>query len=201
MELAGAFGVEIDSERLHPANNDSFRAAMRQLTGAVCLITHTAQGGRAGLTATSVSSLSTDPPSLVVCINRASTSSPGFAVGVAFGVNLLGAHQQEFADRFAGRGGVSGAERFAEGRWVGAPLLCDSPAAFDCEVEDIIERHTHAIVIGRVRRAAAREQGGALVYWRGAYDSLGWSDDEISRAVGATPRSTEAWLHVANARD
>ena len=52
----------------------------------------------------------------------------------------------------------------------GAPLLRDSLAAFDCEVEDVIERHTHAIVIGRVRRVASRQQGGALVYWRGAYD-------------------------------
>ena len=145
---------------------------MRQLTGAVCLITHTAITGRAALTVTTVTSLSTDPPTLIVCVNRDSPSYPGLAPGVAFGVNVLGAHQQEFADRFSGRGGACEAERFAEGHWIvapsGAPLLRDSLAAFDCEVEDIIERHTHAIVIGRVRRVASRKQGGALVYWRGA---------------------------------
>ena len=68
-------------------------------------------------------------------------------------------------------------------------------------IEDVIERHTHAIVIGRVKRVASRKQGGALVYWRGAYNSLGWSDEEISRAIGVTPWSGEARLSAANARD
>ena len=194
-----------DGARLDPADSASFGAAMRQLTGAVCLITHAARAGRVGLIATTVTSLSTEPPSLIVCVNRGSQSYPGLTPGAAFGVNVLGAHQQEFADRFSDRAGVSAAERFAEGHWIvapsGAPLLSDSLAAFDCEVEDIIERHTHAIVIGRVRRVAARKQGGALVYWRGAYDSLGWSDEEISRAIGVTPTSGEARRSLASARD
>ena len=104
---------------------------------------------------------------------------------------MLGAHQQEFADRFSGGAGISGAERFDHGHWThspnGAPLLRDSLAAFDCEVDDIIERHTHAIIIGRVKGIAIRKHGGALVYWRGIYDFLGWDDDELSRAVGVTP--------------
>lgn len=71
----------------------------------------------------------------------------------------------------------------------GAPLLWDALAAFACEVDDIVERNTHAIVIGRVKHAAAASGGGALVYWRGGYDQLGWSDDELARATGLSPQS------------
>ena len=54
----------------------------------------------------------------------------------------------------------------------GAPLLSDALAAFDCSVEEIIERHSHAIIIGRVEAVSRRGGGGALVYWRGDYDQL-----------------------------
>ena len=68
---------------------------------------------------------------------------------------MLGAAHGELAERFAGRGGFKGAERFADGDWVslvtGAPVLADALAAIDCRVEDIVERHTHAIVIGAVQ--------------------------------------------------
>jgi len=57
----------------------------------------------------------------------------------------------------------------------------------DCAVEEIIERHTHAIVIGRVKDIAVSDGAGALVYWRGGFDQLGWSQEELSRAVGLTP--------------
>ena len=132
---------------------------MRQLTGAVRLITHSVRADRrAGLTATAVTFLSTNPPSLLACVNRNSSSYPGLAPGVAFGVNVLGADHRELADRFAGRDWRETAPNAfakAAGRSSpsGAPLFSDALAAFDCEVEDIIERHTHAIVIGRVKRS------------------------------------------------
>ena len=52
----------------------------------------------------------------------------------------------------------------------------------------MIERHTHAILIGRVRQARSLGDCGALIYWRGAYDQIGWTDAEIARAVGLSPR-------------
>ncbi len=173
------------------ADGDAFRAAMRHLASGVCLVTHSVGGARAGMTATAVASLSLVPPTLIVCVNRAASTYAGLTPGVAFGVSVLGADHREFAERFAGRTGEEGAERFREGRWLiaphGAPLLGDALAAFACEVEEIVERNTHAIVIGRVKRAAAASGGGALVYWRGGYDQLGWSDDELARATGLSP--------------
>ena len=170
---------------------DAFRAAMRQLASGVSIVTHGEGQTRTGMTATSVSSLSSDPPTLLVCVNRNASIYRGLRPGEAFGVSLLSADQIETADVFAGRAGLQGMERFAHGRWRtthgGADLLAGALAAFACEVEDIFERHTHAIVIGRVLQAFAGEAGGALLYWRGAYDQLGWRADEVSRAIGVTP--------------
>jgi flavin reductase (DIM6/NTAB) family NADH-FMN oxidoreductase RutF len=175
------------------ADVDAFRAAMRQLASGVCLVTHNNDGERAGMTATAVASLSLDPPTLIVCVNRAASTYAGLRPGAVFGVSVLGADHREFAERFAGRTGEDGAERFREGRWRmspnGAPLLLDALASFACEVDDIVERNTHAIVIGRVKHVAAASGGGALVYWRGGYDQLGWSEDELARATGRSPTS------------
>jgi flavin reductase (DIM6/NTAB) family NADH-FMN oxidoreductase RutF len=175
------------------ADVDAFRAAMRQLASGICLVTHSVGRERVGMTATAVASLSLDPPTLMVCVNRPASTYAGLRPGVAFGVSVLGADHREFAERFAGRTGEEGAERFREGRWRtspnGAPLLGDALAAFACEVDDVVERSAYAIIIGRVKHAAAASSGGALVYWRGAYDQLGWSDDELARATGRSPTS------------
>lgn len=155
---------------------EGFRSAMRHLASGVSVIT-TGQGeGRTGLTATSVSSLSMEPPSLVVCINRASTTLKAMRDNRVFGVNLLGAGHREVADRFAGRGNVSGAARYHGSEWItlvpGAPILADALAAIDCTIDTIMEWSTHAVVIGRVE--ATHQPGGAqaLVHWRRTYLDL-----------------------------
>ena len=173
---------------------DEFRVAMRELAGAVSIISAGEGERRAGFDATSVSSLSLDPPTLVDCVNRASSSWPVLREASSFGVNVLSASHREIAHRFAGRTGAEGAQRYEGGHWItlatGAPLLSDALAAFDCSVDEIIERHSHAIVIGRIDAVRRRGGGGALVYWRGDYDQLGWSQDEISNAVGCAGRSS-----------
>ena len=90
--------------------------------------------------------------------------------------------------RFAGRGGEKGAARYAGASWstgrTGAPLLDGALAALDCEVEELIERHSHAIVIGRVREIRLGGEDAALLYWRGDYERLGWMAEEASTALG-----------------
>jgi flavin reductase (DIM6/NTAB) family NADH-FMN oxidoreductase RutF len=146
---------------------------------------------RAGVTVTSIASLSADPPTLLVCVDRASSSYRAILSHGRFAVNVLAADQREIADRFAGGSELKGEDRFREGRWLalpgGAPYLTDSVGVFDCEADERIERHTHAIVIGRIRRVLIGDGSGALVRWRGAYDQVGWSRDEIARAVGLSP--------------
>ena len=169
----------------------AFRDAMRRLPAGVCVISIGEGAERTGLTATSVSSLSVDPPTMLVSVNRASSSYEALTRYRAFGVNVLAADHHAVANSFAGREGAQGAERYAAGRWLtltsGVSVLSDAVAAFDCEVEERIERHSHAIVIGRVRGLLVPGGPSALVYWRGQYDQLGWTDEEVSRAVGLRP--------------
>ena len=175
-----------------PTVPDAFRRAMRQLASGISVVTHGAGEQRTGLTATSVSSLSAEPPTLIICVNRSASLYQQLGSGDLFGVSVLAAEHAEIADRFAGRSGLSRAERFREGRWIstheGVSLLADAIAAFECQTEDIIERYSHAILIGRVRAATHKSADAALLYWRGAYDSIGWSAEEISRAIGVTPK-------------
>jgi flavin reductase (DIM6/NTAB) family NADH-FMN oxidoreductase RutF len=177
---------------LTDATGTSFRQAMRQIACGVGVITLGAGEDRAGLTATSVCPLSTDPPTLLVCVDRGSSSTPVLKRLGAFAVNVLAADQREAAELFAGGSAPRGPERFKAGRWLTLPsgisALAGSVAVFECEVDELIERGVHAIVIGRVRRAFAGGGSGALVSWRGSYDPVGWSSDEIARAVGLSPR-------------
>jgi flavin reductase (DIM6/NTAB) family NADH-FMN oxidoreductase RutF len=155
---------------------DLFRSAMRNLAGGVSVVTAGCGEARSGLTATSVSSLSLEPPSLLVCIRRASATLSAIAAHRAFAVNVLSADRRDLAERFAGQTGLSGADRFGEDDWVslatGAPLLADALAAVDCAVERMIEWGSHMILIGRVRAIRLGDGPGPLVYWRGSYGQL-----------------------------
>ena len=165
-----------------------FRSALRHLAGGVSVITTGRGDGRTGLTVTSLSSLSAEPPTVMFGLNLSSSSFPVLRRHRSFGVNFLTAAQKEIADRFAGRGGEKGPARYVEARWsegrTGAPLLEGALAALDCEVEELIERHSHAIVIGRVREIRLGTDEAALLYWRGDYERLGWMAEEARTALG-----------------
>jgi flavin reductase (DIM6/NTAB) family NADH-FMN oxidoreductase RutF len=109
---------------------------------------------------------------MIVCVNRSASSWPLFQRYGHFCVNVLAAHHQAVADRFAGRHGVTGAARYDGVRWerlaTGASALADAVAAIDCTIEETIERHSHAILVGTVR--AIRIRGGEpLIYAAGRY--------------------------------
>jgi flavin reductase (DIM6/NTAB) family NADH-FMN oxidoreductase RutF len=155
----------------------AFRLAMREFASGVALVTTGRGEQRTGCTATSLCSLSLDPPSLIVCIARSSSTLAALRTAKTFGVNVLAGAHENLADRFSGRSGVKGAARFAGAEWTtlvtGAPLLRDALACIDCNVEEVLERHTHAIVIGRVAAAHHREGAPALVHWRTRFQQLG----------------------------
>jgi flavin reductase (DIM6/NTAB) family NADH-FMN oxidoreductase RutF len=178
---------------LREATDGAFRDAMRQLASGVCVVTSGSGPDNIALTAASVSSLSSDPPTLLVCVNRTSLTYRVLKSCGAFAVNVLAADQREIADRFAGGSRLTRADRFRDGLCRvlpgGVAYLAGSVAVFDCEADERIEKHTHAIVIGRVKRVLVGDGSGALVRWRGAYDQVGWSRDEIARAIGLSPRA------------
>ena len=153
-----------------------FRDAMRAFVGNCSLIT-TGEGEAAtGLIVTSAISLSAEPPLLLACINRSSSSWPVLKESGKFGWSSLGAAHQPVAERFSGFGGVKGPARYAGAEWetavTGARLLKGAPTAFDCTVEEMIDRATHSILIGRVQAIRTTPDAGALIYWNGAYRSL-----------------------------
>jgi flavin reductase (DIM6/NTAB) family NADH-FMN oxidoreductase RutF len=168
-----------------------FRNAMRQLTGGVSVITAGKGRDISGMTVTSVSSLSVDPPSLIVSLNRESSSWPLVKRYGFFGVNILTSDQVDIAERFTGKGGLKGADRFAGAPWTtrasGVPLLADALAAIDCEVEDVVERHSHAIVIGRVLDVAVSARTAALAYWQGRYVAIDQDEDAAKLAEVSVP--------------
>jgi len=176
---------------LHDVPSHAFRTAMRSLASGVSVITAGRGRDITGMTVTSVSSLSVEPPTLIVSINRSSSSWPLLQRYGAFGVNILSADQVDIAERFSGKDGLKGAERFAGAQWLtrasGVPLLSDALAAIDCEVEETIERHSHAIVIGRVRDIVTSPAHSALTYWDGQYVAIDQDEDNLKLAEVSVP--------------
>ena len=179
--------IQIDRE----ASSGDFRSAMRHLAGGVSVITVGRGTDITGMTVTSVSSLAVDPPTLIVSINRESSSWPLLKAHGFFGVNILTGDQLDVAERFSGKDGLKGAARFAGAQWItlvsGVPLLAGALAAIDCEVEDIVERHSHAIVIGRVTDMRLSPRGAALAYWQGQYVAIDRDEDAIRLADVSVP--------------
>ena len=171
---------------------DDLRGAMRQLTGGVSIITAGRGKDISGMTVTSVSSLSVDPPALIVSIHRGASSWPLLKRYGFFGVNILTSDQANIAERFAGKDGLKGADRFSGAKWTtlasGVPLLVDALAAIDCEVEETIERHSHAIVIGRVLDVQVSVRMAALANWQGQYVAIDRDEDAIKLAEVSLPR-------------
>ena len=169
------------------ADAGAFRAAMRQLPGGVAIITAADRSGAGGMTVTSLVSLSVDPPSIMVAINRSTSTWPLIAASGAFGANILAADDVDLADRFSGKGGLKGTRRFEPELWstlsTGAPILVSALVALDCRVERIIEHHTHAIVIGRVVEVRATNGRDALAYRNGSYVAVG--DDDLQTLADA----------------
>jgi flavin reductase (DIM6/NTAB) family NADH-FMN oxidoreductase RutF len=170
---------------------DDFRGAMRHLAGGVSVITVGRGKDISGMTVTSVSSLSVDPPALIVSINRQSSSWPLLKRHGFFGVNILAADQIDIAERFTGKDGLKGADRFAGAKWTtrvsGVPLLVGALAAIDCEAEEIIERHSHAIVVGRVLDIGASQRTAALSYWQSQYVAIDQDEDAVRLAEVSLP--------------
>jgi 3-hydroxy-9,10-secoandrosta-1,3,5(10)-triene-9,17-dione monooxygenase reductase component len=154
----------------------TFKDAMRHLVGGVSVITAGAGEVRTGLTVTSAISLSLDPPTMLVCVNRNASAWPVIQRERHYCVNILDARHQHIADRFAGRGGVKGGARYEGARWrqlaTGASGLEDALAVIDCAVEEVIERHSHGIVIGSVQAVHLGQGAEALVYGHGRYRVL-----------------------------
>jgi flavin reductase (DIM6/NTAB) family NADH-FMN oxidoreductase RutF len=150
-----------------------FRDAMSRLGAAVHVVTTAGPAGKSGFTATAVCSVSDQPATLLVCLNRGSNSAPILAQNGVFCVNTLGANAEKLANLFAGRGSASRSERFNVGDWTvlktGAPVLASAVVAFDCRAMEIKAVASHYVVFGVVEAVRLGPSGPALVYHERAY--------------------------------
>lgn len=148
-----------------------FRAAMRRLAASVAVVAARGENGPVGMAATSVTSLTVDPPAVLVCVNRA-TALHGLLVPTApLSVNLLARDQQDVSAAFGG--GVPQDERFRIGEWSegpdGVPELVGAQANLACVIDAMLAYGTHSIVIARVLRATVSDAVTPLIYQDGAY--------------------------------
>lgn len=156
-----------------------FKQGMRCLAGSVNIVAlQGLDGVLLGVTATAVCSLSAEPPSLVVCINRESLLASGLEIGKHFSVSVLSEHQKDVAEAFGGRKGVVGRNRFAYGEWYRSeddvPLLAGARACLECRVENTMDYGTHRAAIGAVTDVHLGEADErSLVFANGQYFPVG----------------------------
>ncbi|BCI67596.1 FMN reductase (NADH) RutF [Acetobacter aceti] len=151
-----------------------FREAMARLGAAVTVVTTGTLAEPVGFTASAVCSVTDDPPTLLVCLKRASRVREAFREGGPMCVNVLASAQQHLSDRFASA--LDAVERFAVGHWTtletGAPCLEEAVSSLDCRIERIVEVGTHSVLFGQVQAVRMGNPVPALVYFNRAYHHL-----------------------------
>ncbi|MGZ5895569.1 MAG: flavin reductase [Xanthobacteraceae bacterium] len=153
-----------------------FREAMSRYGAAVHIITSDGQSGKGGFTATAVCSVSDDPPTLLVCVNRKSQGGQVLTNNGVFCVNTLGAADEALSNLFAGRTGIATADRFATGTWetlaTGSPILSSAIVACDCRVVEINAVGSHNVIFGVVEAVKLGAAVPGLVYHGRSYKTV-----------------------------
>ncbi|MCY1417964.1 FMN reductase (NADH) RutF [compost metagenome] len=145
-----------------------FRNAMALLGGAVSVITTDGAAGRFGFTASAVCSVTDQPPTLLVCMNRSSHSNVHFKTNGVLSVNVLTAEHQDISGVFANRE-LTMEQRFAAAHWhtleSGAPLLDEALVSFDCRIAQAHEVGSHTIFYCEILDLKIGESQEGLVYF------------------------------------
>jgi flavin reductase (DIM6/NTAB) family NADH-FMN oxidoreductase RutF/pimeloyl-ACP methyl ester carboxylesterase len=141
-------------------------------TGVTIITAHAADGKPIGLTANSFTSVSLDPPLLLVCIANNAGSAETLRIAEHFAVNVLQIGQQPVSNLFAGKS----EDRFAGTRWevgeYGAPILPSSLGIFECKRHTLHEAGDHFLLVGQVEKASFEPRRDPLLYFRGKYRRL-----------------------------
>lgn len=155
-------------------STEDFKKALQLWASGVTVVTTQSEKfGTQGMTVTAFSSVSANPPQILVCINDSADTGDGIEESRCFAVNVLSADQQDISNQFSG--GCSQEERFANTPWntasTGAPILTKSLVSLDCTIVEKVRAGTHWIIIGEVKECLCRS-GEPLIYYRSAYRQL-----------------------------
>ena len=155
-----------------PVEAAEFRHALGHFASAVTVVTaKLADGKLAGITVTAFSSLSLEPPLVLICIDKRARIHDHFERDRFFAVNILAADQETVSRRFASREPDPFHETGYTAGASGTPLLHDAVAAIECKVVDLLPGGDHTIVVGQVEATQIKE-GKPLLYFRGGYAEL-----------------------------
>jgi flavin reductase len=155
-----------------------FRDAMARLAAAVNIVTTDGPAGLGGLTVSAVCSVTDDPPTLLVCLNRGSPQNRLFKDNGVLCVNTLAPGQEELSGRFAGRSAEADmAERFSHASWgiieTGAPSLDGATVAFDCRIAEVVEHGTHSVLFCQVEAVRQGAASRGLIWFSRDYHQIG----------------------------
>ena len=155
-----------------PVTDDLYRRAFRDHAARVVVVTAAGENGPVGFTATSLTSVSLDPPMVSFALARSASAWPGVSVASRVAVHLLARGQDALARTFA----TSGIDRFADVSWhpgdSGEPLLDDCAAYLCCDVVAHVPAGDHAMVLAEVTAAYVGDAGPPLLYHAGSYASV-----------------------------
>lgn len=154
--------------------NRLFRKALGCFATGITVVTSRDESGKAiGLTVSSFSSLSFDPPLVLVCLDKRTVCLEAIKTAGYFAVHVLRLEQRELSITFAGKLTDKFAHIAWETRVTGAPVIPGCLALFDCRTEQVIEGGDHLILLGRVAHVEYSEAGQPLLYYRCAYGQMG----------------------------
>lgn len=156
-----------------PITPDDFRAALSRFAGGVTVVTTKDAGGRIhGITVSAFSSVSLEPPLVLICIEKAAGSHYAFGESGVFAVNILSSSQADISERFASQlaDKFEGVDLDHNGD--GIPLIQGCLANLECHLVDTLDGGDHSIFLGRVKHAALYE-GDPLIYFRSGYHAVG----------------------------
>ena len=156
-------------------STQSFVDAMAMAATGVTVVVTDGPAGRAGITVSAFTSVSADPPLVLICVNRKSAAVEPITANAQFCVNLLGEAHQPLANIFASRDASAKTAALEAQNWApgltGLLLVPDAPAAFECTLQETVDAGTHRIFIGRVVKAH-HSQTPTLAYSRRTYSRL-----------------------------
>jgi flavin reductase (DIM6/NTAB) family NADH-FMN oxidoreductase RutF len=142
----------------------------------VVVVTSLHENRRFAMTATAVSELSFDPPSMLICVNRSASVHPALAAGAPFGINILHQSHRDIAGLCAGQ--EKSERRFELGDWregaLGVPRLEGAQASIFCRNSRHVEYGTHGIFIGDVIEVHLGGSPDPLIYLNGGFVSAAW---------------------------
>ena len=154
------------------ALGDDFKNAMSAWASGVTVVTTRADGLAYGITASSFTSVSLDPPLVLVCINDTSPLCAMIKASGRFAVSVLGRDQEEASNYFASRGREAAARIEAvamEDTEDGIPLVSGAMGALVCDLHEALMMGDHLVVVGEVTEAQSASEGSPLIYWSRAY--------------------------------